>query len=140
MRHFVAIALLATACTVQQPLPLATEFEHAPGQRALLLNLVVHDADSVGVTIICDGERIHEDRYGSSFQLKLGACEDYQILMRAGDRLKRLSIHELSDDLVEVLPMLEVDMDRTGNLVLVKPSNGKDGFELIDVGMSRERP
>lgn len=140
MKALASLALLATACTVQQPMPLMTEFDHMPGQRALLLNVVVHGADSVGVEIICDGERIHEDRYGTAFQLKLGACDDYQVLLRAGDRLKRLSIHELSDDMVEVVPMLEVDMDRDGNLVLVKPSNGKDGFELIDVGMSRKRP
>lgn len=116
-----------------------TEADHAPGKRSLLLNILVHDADSVYVRVYSDGERLLDDVYGSSFQLQLGTYVDYQVLISDGERTKRLSIHELSDDMVEVYPLLEVDMNRTGNLLLIKPSSGKYGWIEMDVGMSRRK-
>lgn len=134
---YLLLALLV-ACTPTQRTVL-TETQHAPGQRALHLSGLFQDADSVYVQVYSDGQPVGEDVFVGTFQLTLSAYDDYVIVFTdARGRVKRVSIHELSDDLIEFYPPLEIDFGRTGNLVLIKQSTGKPDFQEIDVGMSRQ--
>lgn len=139
MRTLLPFLLLLAACAAHER-TVVTETEHTPGVRALHLTGMVHDADSVYLQVYHDGEAVYDEVFGTTFSVTLQSYDDYVLTFTdARGRVKRVSIHELSDDLIEFYPPLEIDFNRVGNLVLVKPSCGKPGFEEIDVGMSRER-
>lgn len=130
--------LLATMAGAQ--VPVFTESERAPGRRALQLHGFFQDADSAYMQVYHDGEAIYDEVFGNTFQVTLQSYDDYTITFTdARQRVKRISIHELSDDMIEFYPPLEIDFSREGNLVLIKASNGKPDFLEFDVGMSRKR-
>ena len=137
--------LLLVACTtpaplVQQP-PVITETEPSPdGTRSLHLQGFFRDADTVFMQVYHDGDVLAEEVRLFTWALTLGEHPWYVVKFTdTMHRVKYLSVFELSDRTIEFVPPIEIDFDRTGNILLVKPSDGKPDFLQIDVGMSRKR-
>ena len=115
--------------------------QKAEGERSLVLNGIFSGADSVYVQVYHDGEELTSSVELGTFSLTLGTYDYYVVKFTdAQRRVKRLYIVELSDDMVEFFPPLEVDFDRVGNILLLKQSTGKPDWQEFDVGMSRKRP
>jgi hypothetical protein len=109
-------------------------------ERSLLLTGLFSGADSVYVQVYHDGEELTSSVEIGTFTLTLGTFDYYVVKFTdARRRTKRLYIVELSDDMVEFFPPLEIDFDRTGNILLLKQSTGKPDWQEFDVGMSRKR-
>jgi hypothetical protein len=109
-------------------------------ERSLLLTGLFSGADSVYVQVYHDGEELTSSVEFGTFTLTLGTFDYYVVKFTdARRRVKRLYIMELSDDMVEFFPPLEIDFDRTGNILLLKQSTGKPDWQEFDVGMSRKR-
>jgi hypothetical protein len=114
--------------------------QKAEGERSLLLTGLFSGADSVYVQVYHDGEELTSSVEFGTFTLTLGTFDYYVVKFTdARRRVKRLYIMELSDDMVEFFPPIEIDFDRTGNILLLKQSTGKPDWQEFDVGMSRKR-
>lgn len=114
--------------------------QRTQGERTLQLTGLFQGADTVLVQVYHDGEVLSDQVAVRTFSLTLGTFDYYVIKFTTADRrTKRVYILELSDDMVEFYPPIEVDFDRTGNLVLIKQSSGKPDWLEYDVGMSRKR-
>jgi|GEM_PF-6799824 hypothetical protein len=117
-----------------------TMVERKPGERKLVLTGILTGADTAYLQVYHDGDELLDEVVAGTWHLELGAYTTYELKFTDMlGRVKRLSVHELSDDMVEFYPPLEVDFDRQGNLVLLKPSNGKPDWLEYDVGLSRKR-
>lgn len=115
-----------------------TTAERVEGERRLMLTGTIAGADSAYLQVYHDGEELYDAVIGRTWSLELGAYAEYTIKFTDGaGNVKRLAIHELSDDLVEFYPPMEVDFLRTGNMVLIKQSTGKPDWMEFDVGLSR---
>lgn len=110
------------------------------GERRLVLQGTLVGADTALLQVYHDGDELHSDVYVRTWSLTLGAEDQYWIKFTDGrGRVKRIALHELSDDMVEFYPPIEVDFDRAGNMVLLKQSTGKPDWQEFDVGLSRQR-
>jgi hypothetical protein len=117
-----------------------TVSERKPGARALVLNGSFAGSDSAYVQVYHDGKEIFADFFVGTWTLTFSSHDYYNIKFTdSKGRVKRIAIHELSDDLIEFYPPIEVDFDRLGNIVLIKQSQGKPDWIEYDVGMSRPR-
>jgi hypothetical protein len=117
-----------------------TVSERRPGVRSLTLSGIFTGSDTAYMQVYHDGEELHSDVYVGTWTITLGACQWYMIKFTDGKgRVKRLAVHELSDDMVEFFPPIEIDFDREGNMVLIKQSHGKPDWVEYDVGLSRKR-
>lgn len=116
-----------------------TTADRAEGERRLVLSGTIAGADSAYLQVYHDGDELYENVIGRTWMLELGAHADYGLKFTDGQgRVKRIALHELSDDMVEFYPPIEVDFDRVGNLVLIKQSTGKPDWQEFDVGMSKK--
>lgn len=137
MKPIALLLILLTACVPTQRM-LLTDTQHRPGERSLVLTGLLQDADSAYIQVYHDGQEVGDQHAVGSFTLTLGAHTYYLIkLTDPHGRVKRIALHELSDDMIEFLPPIEVDFGTTGNLVLIKQRDGKPDWLEIDVGMSR---
>ncbi len=129
------------------PLPLAAQdftrtlAQRTTGERTLQLGGLFQGADTVLVQVYHDGRELSAEPQVGTFSLTLGEFDYYVVKFTDGQRrVKRLYIVELSDDMVEFYPPLEIDFDRVGNMLLLKRSTGKPDWQEFDVGLSRIRP
>lgn len=114
--------------------------DRRPGQRQLVLTGTVTGADSAYLQVYSDGDELLDDVVTGTWTLTLGDRDWYVLQFTdAAGRVKRIHVAELSEDLVEFYPAIEVDFDREGNLALMKPSHRKPGWVEYDIGMSRPR-
>lgn len=133
------VLMVCAADTMAQD-PTRTVSERKPGQRTLVLNGTFVGADSAYGQVYHDGKEVLADYFVGTWALTFGTYDYYHIKFTdAKGRIKRISIHELSDDMVEFYPPIEVDFERMGNLVIIKQSHGKPDWIEYDVGMSRPR-
>lgn len=117
-----------------------TVSERRPGERGLYLTGVFSGSDSAYVQVYHDGRELLAEVMVHTWHLQLGGQEWYMVKFTdTRGRVKRLAVHELSDDLLEWYPPIEIDFDREGSLVLVKQSHGKPDWVEYDVGMSKRR-
>lgn len=117
-----------------------TVSERKPGQRTLVLSGIFAGSDSAYAQVYHDGREIFADMFIGTWNFTLGGQDYYNIKFTDSQgRVKRIAVHELSDDLVEFYPPIEVDFDRLGNIVLIKQSHGKPDWMEYDVGLSRPR-
>ena len=113
--------------------------EKTAGQRSLVLQGIFQSADSVYVQVYHDGLELNSSMEVGTFTMTLGTYDYYVLKFTDIDhRTKRIYIMELSDDMIEFYPPVEIDFDRTGNIVLLKQSTGKPDWQEFDVGMSRK--
>lgn len=132
-------ALLLPALLPAQDLT-RTVSERKPGQRSLVLSGTFVGADSAYAQVYHDGKEVYADTFVGTWHFTFGTHDHYQIKFTDTEgRVKRIAIHELSDDMVEFYPPIEVDFERLGNIVLIKQSHGKPDWVEYDVGMSRPR-
>jgi hypothetical protein len=137
---FLALCTAATCTTLYGQDYTRTLSQKAEGERSLVINGLFSGADSVYVQVYHDGEELTSSVEFGTFTLTLGTFDYYVVKFTdARRRVKRLYIVELSDDMVEFFPPLEIDFDRTGNILLLKQSTGKPDWQEFDVGMSRKR-
>ena len=114
--------------------------QRVEGERSLQLTGMLTGADTAYLQVYHDGDELYSASVFRTWSLPLGEQDYYVIKFTDGRRrVKYLYIMELSDDLVEFYPPIEIDFDRTGNLVLLKQSTGKPDWQEFDVGMSRKR-
>ncbi len=144
LRHWggptVTVLLMAISSTLSAQDWTRTESTRTYGERRLVLQGTFADADTALVQVYHDGDELHSEVYARTWSLTLGGQDQYWIKFTDGQgRVKRIAIHELSDDLVEFYPVIEVDFERIGNLVLIKQSTGKPDWQEFDVGLSRKR-
>lgn len=112
--------------------------ERTPGQRQLVLAGILSGSDSAYVQVYHDGEELMADVFVTTWTLTLASFDWYVIKFTDGrHRVKLLFVAELSDDLTEFYPPIEIDFDREGDLALIKKSHRKPQWLEIDVGMSR---
>lgn len=138
MRALLIIALLAT-CTASAQDWTRTTAERVEGERKLVLTGTFTGADSAYVQVYHDGKELFADVFFRTWTLTLGEYTSYNLKFTdTAGAVKRLAIHELSDDMVEFYPPMEIDFLRTGNMVLIKPSTGKPDWMEFDVGLSRK--
>lgn len=117
-----------------------TVSDRRPGQRSLTLTGIFSGSDSAYVQLYHDGKELHAAMYVHTFTITLSEHDYYNLKFTdTKGRVKRIAIHELSDDMVEFYIPFEVDFDREGNVVLIKQSHGKPDWIEYDVGMSRPR-
>lgn len=110
------------------------------GVRQFVLNGTFTGSDTALVQVYHDGLELHSEPHARTFSLTLGEHDQYWVKFTDGKgRVKRIALHELSDDMVEFYPPIEVDFERAGNLVLIKQSTGKPDWQEFDVGLSRKR-
>ena len=138
------VLLLALAAAFTAPLfaqdYIRTINERTEGQRCLVLNGIFSGADSAYVQVYHDADELTSSVEVNTFSLTLGTYDHYIIKFTDQQRrVKYVYLIELSDNLTEFIPPIEVDFDRTGNIVLLKQSTGKPDFQEFDVGMSRKR-
>lgn len=139
MKTLLTIALLAFATHASAQDWTRTTAERVPGERRLVLAGTIAGADSAYLQVYHDGKELYAEPIGRTWMLELGAYSYYSIKFTdPTGQIKRLYVHELSDDMVEFYPPMEVDFLRTGNLVLVKTSTGKPDWQEFDVGLSRK--
>lgn len=118
----------------------ATLSERTPGQRQLVLTGTLAGADSAYLQVYSEGDELMGEVVVTTWTLTLSDRDWYVLQFTdAAGRIKRIHIAELSEDLVEFYPAIEVDFDREGNLALLKPSHRKPGWLEMDLGMSRPR-
>lgn len=133
------LPLLLAACTHAQDITRTTT-ERIHGRRELMMTGLFVDADTVLVQVYHDGKELLSEPFTNTFSLALGTFTSYEIKFTdTRHRVKRLSLHELSDDMLEFYPPIEVDFSRQGNMVLIKQSNGKPDWIEFDVGLGRKR-
>lgn len=114
--------------------------DRRPGVRNFVLTGTFQDADTAYLQLYHDGRELHAEVYTHTFSLTLGEHDWYMVkLTDTRGRVKRIAIHEISDDMVEFYLPVEVDFGRAGNLVLIKQSVGKPDWMEFDVGLSRKR-
>lgn len=114
--------------------------QRTQGERTLQLTGLFVGCDTALVQVYHDGEVLNEEVAIRTFSMSLGTFDYYVVKFTSADRrVKRVYILELSDDMVEFYPPIEVDFDRIGNIVLLKQSTGKPDWQEFDVGMSRKR-
>lgn len=117
-----------------------TTFERTEGQRTLKLTGILVGVDSAYLQLYHDGDALLETVVVNTWDLTLGTFDYYvAVFTDQRGREKRIYIIELSDDLVEFYPPVEVDFDRRGNLLLLKQSDGKPHWQEFDTGLSRKR-
>jgi hypothetical protein len=139
MKHLILILLLLPLCATAQD-PTRAVSERRMGQRTLVLTGSFAGSDSAYAQVYHDGREIFADMFVGTFSFTLGTHDYYNIKFTDGKgRIKRIAIHELSDDMIEFYVPIEVDFDRLGNIVLIKQSHGKPDWIEFDVGMSRPR-
>jgi len=140
------LALLCACATPRRingpgpgPIPLITDLYPSPdGTRSLELRGLFVGADTVLVQVYHDSDVLYEDVRTHTWSLTLGTYDWYSIKFTAqGGSEKYLHIHELCDGAIEYVPEIVIDFNRTGNLILYKPSDGKPDFLQLDVGLSR---
>ncbi len=110
------------------------------GEERLFLTGKFLDADTVYIQVYHDGENAVDPivAYGT-FHMELGEFAQYEIVFTdTYNREKRISIHELGDRLIEWYPPMEIDFDRLGNYILIKPDAKLPQYAEIHVGMSRK--
>lgn len=116
-----------------------TTTQRAEGERKLVITGVFTGADTVLIQIYHDGKELHSDVYAGTFMLEFGTYRYYVVKFTDAQlRVKYLYILELSDDLVEFYPPVEIDFDRQGNMALIKPTNQKPDWQEFDVGLGRK--
>lgn len=143
MRHaLLAAALLLATLARPQFIPVITEQEPSPdGTSTLHLQGFFREADSVYVQVYHDSDVITEEVRFYTWALTLGTYPWYCIKFTdARGRVKYLWVLELSSAHIEFVPPIEIDFGRNGDLLLVKQSDGKPDFLMIDVGLGRKRP
>jgi hypothetical protein len=139
MKHLLLILLLLPLCAAAQD-PTRSVSERRMGQRTLVLTGSFAGNDSAYAQVYHDGREIFADMFVATFSFTLGTHDYYNIKFTdSKGRIKRIAIHELSDDMIEFYVPIEVDFDRLGNIVLIKQSHGKPDWIEFDVGMSRPR-
>lgn len=132
-----SLTVLASAAAQDHTRTLAQRTE---AERSLVLHGLFQGADTALVQVYHDGEELMAEPFVGTWNLTLGAYEHYVVKFTdARRRVKRLYIVELSDDLIEFYPPVEIDFDRVGNLLLLKQSTGKPDWQEFDVGLSRQR-
>ena len=135
----IALVLLLPVTIAAQDIT-RTVNERKPGARTLVLGGIFTGSDSAYVQVYHDGKELFSDFFVGTWTFTLGTHDWYMIKFTdARGRVKRIAIHELSDDMVEFYPPVEIDFDRMGNMVLIKQSHGKPDWLEFDVGMSRRR-
>lgn len=111
-----------------------------PEDRRLVLTGKYFDADTVLVQIYHDGEATVEPTptYGI-FTITLSEFDSYDIKFTdTRGRIKRITIRELGDRMIEFYPPMEIDFDRVGNYVLIKPDAKLPNYAELDVGVNRK--
>lgn len=140
LRLLVLVVLLGVAFVAGAQDFTYTTFERAEGQRTLKLTGILVGTDSAYLQLYHDGDALLETVVVNTWDLTLGTFDYYVAVFTDGrGREKRIYIIELSDDLVEFYPPVEVDFDRRGNLLLLKQSDGKPHWQEFDTGLSRKR-
>lgn len=116
-----------------------TTTQRAEGERKFVVTGVFTGADTVLVQVYHDGKELHSEAYAGTFMLEFGTYRYY--VVKFTDvllRVKYLYILELSDDLIEFYPPIEIDFERQGNMALIKPTNQKPDWQEFDVGLGRK--
>lgn len=111
-----------------------------PEDRRLVLSGKYVDADTVLVQIYHDGEETVEPTitYGI-FTITLSEFDSYDIKFTdTQKRVKRITVRELGDRMIEFYPPMEIDFDRIGNYVLIKPDAKLPDYAELDVGVNRK--
>ena len=148
MRTLLLALLLATAHrALPQHIPLITDiYPGPPGQRTLELRGLFADADTVLLQVYHDSDLIAEVPCAHTWNITLGEYDWYILKFtappgrkNATHRVKYLGIFELNSEGIEYVPEILIEFGREGDLLLVKPSDGKPDFIQIDVGLSRSR-
>jgi len=151
MKALLLLPLLLAGCVSQRTytdahpggIPILTEIYPTPdGSTVLELRGLFSGSDTVFVQVFHDGEELTPEREVRiySWALTLGEYDYYDIKFTDEQgRVKYLSIHELCDGVIEYVPEIIIDFDRTGNLLLFKPSDGKPDFLQLDAGLSRRK-
>jgi len=147
MRHFLLTLLTPLVLGANaQNIPLLTDLYPAQGHRALELRGLFADADSVLLQVYHDSDLITETPCEHTWSLTLGNHDWYILKFTAppnhkngSPRVKYLGIFELNSQGIEYVPEIIIDFSREGNMLLIKPSDGKPDFLQMDVGLSRKR-
>lgn len=123
-----------------QGTPILTETYPSPdGSRTLDMRGLFENADTVLVQVYHDGDLIHEDVRIYTWAITLGEYQYYTLKFTdEKHRVKYLYIIELGDNVIEYVGEIIINFKREGNLLLLKPSDGKPDFMQIDVGLSRQ--
>lgn len=142
MRYFtLLVCFIVSLVTIAQDITY-TIYDRTPDFSSRRLNIsgTFIGADTVYIQVYHEGNEITSDVAIMTFSITLGEFTTYLIKFTdSNHRVKTVAIHELGDGLIEFYPPLEIDFNRVGNLLLIKPSARKPYYIEYDVGMGRSK-
>lgn len=147
---YICVALMLTQCVSQRSFYEGQDWvwvetvhrRTLPGEeRQLVLSGSFVGADTVYIQMYHDGELITDNFKVGTFTITLSEFDTYEIKFTdTQKRVKRISVHELGDNMIEFYPPREIDFERVGNIVLIKPDAKRYDFAELDAGDNRSQP